>query len=322
MRRKARLPKSLLTLLIPLLLAACTPEPPLRIGTNQWPGYEFLYLARQLGAFDQTPVRLVELPSATEVAQYLHAGVLEGGALTLDETLRLIERGTDLVVVLVLDVSNGGDALVARPEIRELSELRGRRLGVELSAVGALMLEAVLDAAGLDSAELTLIPLTVDEQKAAYEQGRVDALITFEPILGELRAQGARKLFDSRQIPGRIVDVLAVSRKALRRHREGVEALIRGYLQALAYYRKRPEEACRGMAPRLQIPPELLCQSYEGLTLPGLEGNREWLGRGNSGLLVNARVLSALMQRKGLLRSTPQLELLADPSLLPAGETP
>ena len=39
---------SIVVVLFGLLLAGCgsQPEPPLRVGTNLWPGYEPLYLAR------------------------------------------------------------------------------------------------------------------------------------------------------------------------------------------------------------------------------------------------------------------------------------
>jgi len=44
----------------------------------------------------------------------------------------------------------------------------------------------------------------------AFKKRQVDAIVTFEPVKSELLSSGANILFDSHQIPGRIVDVLVV----------------------------------------------------------------------------------------------------------------
>ncbi|HET8808251.1 MAG TPA: hypothetical protein VFM76_07725, partial [Methylophaga sp.] len=51
------------------LIFACQPatEPPLRVGSNVWSGYEALYLARELGYYPDNTVALKELSSSTEV---------------------------------------------------------------------------------------------------------------------------------------------------------------------------------------------------------------------------------------------------------------
>src|SRR3546814_19160249 len=47
----------------------------------------------------------------------------------------------------------------------------------------------------------------------AYAAGRVEAVITFASEGPALEASGARRIFDSRQLPGEIVDVLVVDRQ-------------------------------------------------------------------------------------------------------------
>ncbi len=129
-------------------------EPLLRLGAQPWPGYELLYLAREKGWLDGDAIRLVEMPSASDSIQALFAGALEGAALTLDEVLSVSAAGLSLKVVAVLDVSLGADVLLAQPRFRTLAELKGRRVGVENSATGALMLEGALAAAQLSLREI------------------------------------------------------------------------------------------------------------------------------------------------------------------------
>ena len=67
---------ALILLFSSFLLGACEQTPhPLRVGTNVWPGYEPLYLAREQGYLSEDAVRLIELPSATDVmSAFSHGG--------------------------------------------------------------------------------------------------------------------------------------------------------------------------------------------------------------------------------------------------------
>lgn len=114
-----------------LSLAACTQERalPLRIGANNWPGYGPLFLATETGLLSHHDAELVDLPSATEVMYGLKHGLLDGAALTLDESLTLLAEGTPVEVVAVLDVSDGADAIVAHAGLAQQHGRQDRRHG-------------------------------------------------------------------------------------------------------------------------------------------------------------------------------------------------
>ena len=86
----------------------------MHIGTNVWPGYEPLYLARELGYFDDQPIHLVEHAAATEVIRAFRNGTIDAAALTLDEVLLLAQHGQNPRIVLVMDFSQGGDTLIVQ----------------------------------------------------------------------------------------------------------------------------------------------------------------------------------------------------------------
>lgn len=116
------------------------PTLPLRAGISPWPGYETLFLARSLGYLESSSIRLVELPSATEVMQALRNESLEIATLTLDETVTMLASGVKLKVVAVMGISSGTDALLAQPQYQSLQDLKGKRIGVENTAAGATVL--------------------------------------------------------------------------------------------------------------------------------------------------------------------------------------
>jgi len=305
-------------LTISIFLTACNQkESLLRIASNVWPGYELMYLARERKYFDEKEIRLVEVPSATAAIQSLAAGNIEGAMLTLDEVLTARAEGLELVVVAVLDNSVGADVLMASPTINDLSSLKGKRIGVEKSAVGAVMLDAVLQKAELSADDVQLVYMTVNKHKSAYINKNVDALVTFEPVKTQVAKAGAKLLFDSSQIPGRIIDVLAVLPEAIKNNPKAIAKLIDSHFKARADYMAKPLDASIILSKRLQINPEEVPSSYEGIELPGVKENKSMLAGTNPLLKNSAQELVTVMQRAKLLQGDITLDHLIDSAFLP-----
>jgi NitT/TauT family transport system substrate-binding protein len=317
--RRAFLHYSLLGLLAGpyLSLTGCSKtEPLLRIASNVWPGYELLYLARHLGYFNDQEIRLTEVPSATVCIQLLAAGSVEGAMLTLDEVLTARADGLDLRVIAVLDVSLGADVLLARPGIESLQDLKGKRIGVEQSAVGAVMLDAVLQKAELGPADIDAVYMKVNNHRDAYNRGEVDALISFEPVKTQLLQQGAKLLFSSAETPGRIIDVLAVLPSAIDKNRLSLSKLVAAHFQARQYFLEHPQQASTVVAERLQLAPADVPASYRGLELPDLQQNRAYL-QGDAPLLdKSARELVRIMEAAQLVPGRVSASNLLDGSFL------
>lgn len=294
----------------------------LRIGTDVWPGYEPLYLAGDLGLYASLPVRMVECPSASAVIRAYRNDALEVAALTMDEVLLLMERGERPHIVLVLDVSQGGDAIIGSAQVRDLHELRGRRVGVESTAAGALVLARALEIAGISRSEIQVVPLEAGEHEQAVLDGRVDAVVTTEPVRSNLMAHGGRVLFDSQQLPGEVVNVLVVREETLAQQRPALRILVEGWFRALDYLRLHGTHAAAKMASREGVSVEQFLRSLEGLRIPDLAENRRLLGEGEGSIRTLMRRLSSVMVARKLLTQPVDAAKLIDPSLLPQRPTP
>lgn len=298
-------------------LSGCAPEPPpLRIAGHPWPGYEPLFLAQSLGWLPAA-ITLQATETMQDSLKLLRTGATDAAMLTLDEMLALRDQGLDLQAVLVFNVSRGADMLLARPGISELAQLRGRRIGVEDSVLGTLMLTLALERAGLQRQDVRVHRIDYERHEAAWRGHEIDALITYEPVGGRLMIAGARQLLSTRQLPDTVFDVLAVRRDTLARHESLLRQGLQAHFRALTHLRQNPWDAAYRQAPRLQISAEAFIDSLRGLDLPDLVGNRRYLAASDSPLLQAVQRLAPVMQAAGLLKRPPELPQLASAHYLP-----
>lgn len=178
------------------------------------------------------------------------------------------------------------------------------------------MLDAALEAGGLNANDIKILPMTVNEHAAAYRAGKIDAVVTFEPVRSELLKEGARVLFDSSQAPGRIIDVLVVRRKEMPEHANALTGLLQGHFRAIERLASQPQDAAVQMSLRLGA--DSLTQ-LKGLRLIDLAGNRTFLSGDQPRLKTTAGKLAELMLRRGLLQRPVSVERLAEPAFLPGG---
>ncbi len=313
---------SWLVLGVALVLVGCDrgPEPAVRVGTNLWPGYEPLYLARDLGYFTDEEVRLVELASASEVIRHFSNGNLDAAALTLDEVLLLAQAGLDPRIICVMDVSHGGDVILGQASIASMDQLVGKRVAVETTALGSYVLARALELSGLQASDIKVVPTAYSDHESVFRSGKVDAVVTFEPVRTRLLAAGATPLFDSRAIPGEVVDVLVVSPDFLERNPQALRALLDSWFRALEYLDEQAEDAYVRIGRRLALDAREVAAGYEGLRLPGRSENRELLTGGDHTEPSLLRVADALADSmrdnrlidgpadtKALFRDVPQL---------------
>ncbi len=308
--------------LLPLLLtglAACTsppPRPPLRIGVLVFPSFELLFLAAETGLLPRESVRLVSYRSPSELARGYEMGVIDAMTTTLEYGLSLYRGAEDHRVVLVLDVSQGADAVVARPELATLADLRGRRVGTESGELGSYVLQRALDHAGLTRADLEIVPVDHADQQEAFESGRVDAVVTYDPVRGRLLAAGARELFTSREIPGEIVDVLIVRSELLEQRRDDLQRLVRAWFAARARFLAAPREAAALMAPREGLGVDEFLAQFAGVRVPDAEENARLLSGADPALRDSVRRRAEHLIAAGVVDQVPPLDGLFDASLV------
>ena len=296
--------KQIITILFLFLtIVACTEQqsPVLRLGTNVWPGYEPLYLAREKNYLADNKIRLVEFSSSSQSIQAFRNGLIDAAALTLDEVLLLLQYGEKIKIILVMDISDGGDAIIAVKGLNKLSDLKGKRIGVENNAVGAYVISRALQIAGLNKTSVNIIQVDIDKQENAFLKKEIDAVVTFEPVRSKLINAGGKQIFDSRQLPGEIVDVLVVRDDYLKINPQNIQYLLDAWYKSLSFFRKQPQAAAEIIGKRMKLNVKDTLASYQGLKLPSATENQNLVQGKDPGLSNTLKKMMTSMLEQGLI---------------------
>src|SRR5215813_9351321 len=127
---------------VAVLLASAAGAEPLKVGYSDWPGFTAWEIAKVKGLFKKhdVDVDLVWFPVYTDSLTALNTGKLDGNLQTWSDTMAPLSEGIDLKTVLVLDNSFGNDAIIAKPGIDSVKDLKGKTVATELATCDHFML--------------------------------------------------------------------------------------------------------------------------------------------------------------------------------------
>jgi len=249
------LARLLVAVALPLTAGCFADGPaPLRVGINLWPGFEFLYLAQEEGFFraEGLEVRLVEFGSLSDARRAYERGQLDAFGATVIEVLQVrVQSSRSPQIVQVTDYSDGADVVLARPDFATAAGLKGARIGVELASLGVYVLARALQGQGLTLADVTIVSLNPSSMADAWRNGDVDAVVTYPPTaIDLLRGPNAKAVFSTSEIPGEVMDVVAVEAEVCARRPKEIAGLLRAFYRAVDYAQQNPAAAYRTMAER------------------------------------------------------------------------
>ncbi|MCK4706410.1 MAG: ABC transporter substrate-binding protein, partial [Gammaproteobacteria bacterium] len=258
-------------------------QPHLHVAHNSWPGYEPLPLAELKNLYSGVKVITYRVGSATEVIRAFEQDVVEVAAVTLDEAIMLQSRSKERIhIIVVLDTSHGGDAIIAKKEIASISDLKGKRIGLESSALGAFFISRAIDSApDISLEQLVIVPTLSDQHFSLFMSGKIDAIVTFEPIKSMILENKGHVIFDSTAIENEIVDVLITKQSSVEKRPKEIKALVEGYFKALEFIKKYPDESLSKMAEFENVSVPSFSKSLSGIRIPNETENHVLLSGEN-----------------------------------------
>jgi NitT/TauT family transport system substrate-binding protein len=154
---------------IPATMAA-----PLKVGYSDWPGYTILEVAKQKGWFKEAGIEVEMvwfdyLPSLDAFA----AGKIDGVACVATDALVSGANGAKSKLIALLDYSDGSDAIVGKAGINSSKDLKGQKVGVELTLVEHLLLLKALEVNGMKQSDVELVNTPTNETPQTLASGKV-----------------------------------------------------------------------------------------------------------------------------------------------------
>ncbi len=286
-----------------LLLFACNPaSEQLKIVSNTWIGYEPIYAAKAL-EISQTPMQLYRTANATETMDMFENKQADVACLTLDEAMLLIEKGVPLYFAAILDISNGADQLVSQQNIKTLADLKGKKIAVETTAVGMLLLNGALEKAQLSLNDVSIVASTVDQHHQLMKNHEVSAAISFPPFSNMLTSLNVHTLYDSSEMKkAPIIDVLVVSEHAYKNKKSQLKLLLKAIYQATDLLAKHDSQIIEVIGNNLMLEPSKWSTMTDGVQFTSERLNNIYIHRYK--LEATMRILDDVMLENGMLKSS------------------
>lgn len=133
-----------------------------------------------------------EFPSGLPLLEALNVGNVDLSADVADTVPVFAQAaGAHLTYFAQETPSPGAQAIVVAADspLRSLADLKGKKVAVTKAAGSHYLLIAALAKAGLDFADIQPAYLTPADGRAAFENGKVDAWVTWEPFLSGVQRQ-------------------------------------------------------------------------------------------------------------------------------------
>lgn len=267
----------------------------LRIAINPWPGYEFAFLAQQLGYFEEegVRVRLIELSSLGDARRAFERGQADGFFGTAVELVHAEQHSPRTPIpIMVVDVTEGADMILARTDITSVPDLRGRRIGVENGSLAVYVLARALELHDMDWSDIEAVHVPTFQAASLFINGEIDAAVTYPPMSHEIERTGSsRRIFNSGEIPGEVLDLFAVCTSTSRDRRKEVAAFCRAFYRAQRFAAEHPETAHAMMAARQNVSvDEFVASITDGIRILGERDQAAYFGDAGQAATIVERV--------------------------------
>ena len=286
------------------------------LGVVNWIGYGPIYCAAANGYYKKNgaDVRLVTFSDNSVMAGSLRGGELDASTLTYDQVIVADAKGWGLKVVMPLDYSVGGDAILASAVVHDIQDLKGRKVAFQTLSPSDFLLGYALAQRGLSQKDLQPVNVTPEAVVATMASGAVDAGVTYQPSVSMILELGGGKKFhvllSSRDARGMITDVLAVRDSTIARNPALVTGLIRGTMEGLAFMHREPAKAAAIIAKTLDISTADVQAQLPNVENPPVAQLSDVFRKSEAlpSFHASGKVIGEILRRQGQIQALPQID--------------
>ena len=323
MRRGVRF-GSFFGLVLSLAMVAVRPvsAAPLTVGYSDWPGWVAWQVAIDKGWLKEAGVDVTfQWFDYSASMDAFTAGKIDGNLMTNGDTLVTGAGGGKGIMIMLTDYSNGNDMIVAKPGIKTLKALKGKKIGIEVGLVEHLLLLHGLQANKMTEKDVTLVNSKTNETPQVLASGQVDAIGAWQPVSGQAMKSlpGSRPIYTSSQAPGLIYDVLAVSPTSLSSRKADWMKLIKLWDRVVHYINdaKTQDDAVKIMAARVGLTPAAYKPLLKGTHLIDIAEGKKTFKKadGLKSLYGSSKIADNFNVANAVYKKAQDIDSYIDPSL-------
>jgi NitT/TauT family transport system substrate-binding protein len=180
-------------------------------------------------------INVTQINDYVESINQYTAGKFDGVTITNMDALTIpAAGGVDTTAVIVGDFSNGNDGIVSKTA-KTVGDLKGQNINLVELSVSHYLLARALTEAGMAEKDVNVVNTSDADIVAAFKAPDTGTVVTWNPLLAEVKKEpGTSLLFNSSQIPGEIIDTLAVNTAVLKDNPDFAKALVGIWYETLA----------------------------------------------------------------------------------------
>ncbi|WP_395337516.1 putative urea ABC transporter substrate-binding protein [Novosphingobium sp. BL-8H] len=228
---------------------AAKPRTEFNIGWSIYAGWMPWPYAQQAGIVKKwadkygLKINIVQVNDYVESVNQYTAGKLDGVTLANMDALTIpAAGGKDTSAIIVGDYSNGNDGIMLKGG-GDLKSLKGKQINLVELSVSHYLLARGLSSAGMSLTDVKTINTTDADIVGAFASPDVTAAVAWNPQLSVMKAQpGAKEVFSSANIPGEILDLLAVDTATLKANPKLGKALAGIWYETVALMKRQDAE--------------------------------------------------------------------------------
>ncbi len=263
--------------------SSTTENPTVKIGMVTFPGYAPFYLAKEKNFFKNLNVELIRIESIGDLRAAMASGKIDMYLATPDIYEATEQQKPIGIGFLAVDESHGADGVAASEAIKNITDLKGKKVGAEPGFPPYFILQYMLHKENLTLKDLDFKDIASQDAGNAFVAKQLDAVGTYEPYLSKsisLRAN-SHILVSSANLPGLIVDLLYANAKLVNEKPEILKRVADGWFEAVSYYEANKNESMAVMSKAFGVSTQELTDIKSGVSWLNENENKQLFNKNN-----------------------------------------
>lgn len=310
-----------------LAVAGAQAATTMKIGLTTWIGYSPFYVADALDLYKKhgLKVTLQTFPDPAALPSAMSGGAVDGALMTYDQVIGAAGQGQVFKVVLPVDYSNGGDAVLAAKPIAKITDLKGKKVAYAPLSPSDFLISYALKANGMSVKDISPVNMTPEAIPAAMASNAVPVGVTYEPNVSQILAAGKGKvqvIYSSKDAPGLIADVLAFDDKKIAKNGKEIQAIVSVYLEALKFMKDKPAEAAKLIGKAVGVSEKEVGEQLSGVyNIPLAEMPKSYAkGKETTSYYTSGAIINEILLKSGQIKKPVDIATTLDDRFVKAAK--